>query len=610
MLSSRGRILASLLIPIAALALSTGYWWNQLQANQKLRETARQAAEYRVAQLASAVAQQTEILFQMTDTTLQTLANEYAVAERPAFLRSAMNMRDSFPAAADMQISVNDRQGRIVYSSVALTHPVSVADREYFRVHFRARKTGLFVGGPLIARTTKTWAIPFSRPMSGAHGLVGVVTIGISPVYLSQRWRELKLLPRDVVSIVRRDGRYLARSLSLQRAMTARVPASADWFRHPDRRQGLFESNSYFDGVHRLNGWQRLDGEDMVAVVGLDMDAVMQPVESHIRQVSLRNLAVNVLLLLGCLWIAWLMARLQRSRAMLQAIYDVLPVGIVVADARGRIVDCNRMSEQLLGQNRQTQLAGRIGSHCGRFLRSDGSPVDDADLPGLRALHGGQVVHHEEMGFVHPDEGMRWLSVSAIPGTDAGFGVIVAFVDVTQARDYRQAVEHIAFHDALTGLPNRRLLLDRLGTGLSQATRQSGRLAVAFLDLDGFKQVNDCHGHEAGDRLLISIAQRLQAAVRAGDTVARLGGDEFVVVLSNLGSNRERDEVLARIASAVALPVNLGTGQSVRISASIGVAMPPPEGCNAETLLHCADLAMYQAKQTGRYICHFRHDGP
>lgn len=610
MLPSRLRLAAALLVPAAALLLSSGYWWSQSLAHQKLLDTARQAAEHRAIQLASAVAQQTDTLLQMVDVTLQTLGNEYVDEEFSGFLRSVSYARASFPAVAEMQVSINNAQGQMVYSSVGLNHTISVADREYFRFHQRTARSGLFVGEPLLARTTGTWLIPISRPMFDKRGFAGVITIGIAPAYLLQRWHELQLLPRDVVYVIRRDGSYLARSLSLSQAMTEREPDEVPHPGRSGRRQGLLERDSDFDAVHRLIGWQKLGTGDMVAAVGLDLDAVMSPVESYITQSRLRSVAINILLLLVCVLITWLIMRLQRHRAMLQAIYDVLPVGVVVTDPQGHIVDCNQMSEQLLGLERKVQLSSDLSRFEGRLYHADGSRMSAAELPGMRALLGGELVHHEEVGFIHPaQKAMCWLSISAIPCSDAGYGVVIAFIDITHSRNHRQAVEHIAFHDALTGLPNRRLLSDRLNQALSRTARQPGRLVVCFLDLDGFKPVNDKHGHDAGDALLMEIAKRLQKVVRTGDTVARLGGDEFVVVLNGLGSAQEMDDVLERIAAAVATPVELGASQTAQVTASIGVAMHPEDGDDADTLLRYADQAMYRAKQSGQCICHFRREG-
>jgi diguanylate cyclase (GGDEF)-like protein len=208
--------------------------------------------------------------------------------------------------------------------------------------------------------------------------------------------------------------------------------------------------------------------------------------------------------------------------------------------------------------------------------------------------------------------------------------------DVTELHEHQQQVEHLAYHDALTGLPNRLLLADRLQQAVALAQRYQRSLAVCLLDLDGFKDVNDAHGHAAGDLLLRTVAQRLQACLRANDTVSRLGGDEFVLVLS-LGDPPESDiadagaafeAVLQRVAQALAEPVELAPAQApapapgavagagagdaavpapqaphppqARVAASMGLALYPADAREPDALIRLADQAMYRAKQRGR----------
>lgn len=164
-------------------------------------------------------------------------------------------------------------------------------------------------------------------------------------------------------------------------------------------------------------------------------------------------------------------------------------------------------------------------------------------------------------------------------------------------------LEHIAHYDALTHLPNRVLLADRMQQAMIHSQRYKQSLAVAFLDLDGFKAVNDQHGHDVGDQLLITLAQRMKAALREGDTLARIGGDEFVVVLTDLKQASDCESLLSRLLHAAAEPVNLGDYQ-LEVSASIGVTVYPQDGVDAEQLLRHADQAMYLAKQAGKNCYH------
>jgi len=171
-------------------------------------------------------------------------------------------------------------------------------------------------------------------------------------------------------------------------------------------------------------------------------------------------------------------------------------------------------------------------------------------------------------------------------------------LDVTPTRAHQDLVETMAFHDSLTGLPNRALLLERLQHSTLAAKRNGRNVAVCFVDLNGFKNVNDTLGHDAGDELLREVAMRLQDCVRANDTVARLGGDEFVLLLSDLNAPEESQMVLDRASEAVAREVILKDGRSAQVSASIGVAFFPSQANDPAELLSLADAAMYEAKKT------------
>ena len=160
-------------------------------------------------------------------------------------------------------------------------------------------------------------------------------------------------------------------------------------------------------------------------------------------------------------------------------------------------------------------------------------------------------------------------------------------------------LEALALQDALTGLANRRLLLDRMSMALAQARRGKTSMAVMYLDLDGFKQINDTLGHKAGDLLLISVAQRLTAAVREEDTVARLGGDEFAMSLPHISNRGDATRMAQKIVEAVSRPYDLD-GAKARITISIGIGIFPENGRDAEALMLAADAALYEAKRAGK----------
>jgi diguanylate cyclase (GGDEF)-like protein len=168
--------------------------------------------------------------------------------------------------------------------------------------------------------------------------------------------------------------------------------------------------------------------------------------------------------------------------------------------------------------------------------------------------------------------------------------------ELAAMHESQERLRHLAYHDTLTGLPNRGLLYDRLGVAVRQAHRRASGIGVLFLDLDDFKAVNDSRGHEAGDKVLVELAFRLRDGVRAGDTVARLGGDEFVVLLDGVAGPEDAARVAAKLLEAVRAPFRRG-GHDLFVTASIGVSTYPEDGASAEALLRSADAAMYDAKR-------------
>jgi diguanylate cyclase (GGDEF)-like protein/hemerythrin-like metal-binding protein/PAS domain S-box-containing protein len=193
-----------------------------------------------------------------------------------------------------------------------------------------------------------------------------------------------------------------------------------------------------------------------------------------------------------------------------------------------------------------------------------------------------------------------WLSVSVLHDESGnGTHYVAVFSNVAGLLQLRRELEHRANHDVLTGLPNRMALEDRAEVGLARADRAGSFLAICFMDLDGFKRVNDYFGHAAGDNLLKEIAHRIRLMIRGEDTLARMGGDEFVMILGDLRSPRECEPLLMKILEEVRRPVRIAEGEA-EVSASIGVAIFPSDGSDAATLIAKADQAMYQAKHAGK----------
>lgn len=234
--------------------------------------------------------------------------------------------------------------------------------------------------------------------------------------------------------------------------------------------------------------------------------------------------------------------------------------------------------------------------------------VFDKFLPYLQRALAGESVSYERLGPIRQHENV-WRTVSLNPwrdGSGAVVGVVHSALEVHQLKTTTEALRlaneqlrMLALHDQLTGLPNRHSLNERLDAALTRAARSHDPVALLFIDLDGFKRVNDEFGHAAGDEVLCEVAKRLQLAVRATDVVARFGGDEFVVLLDTEVDSDTPDVVCSRVLAALASPCTFDNGQAV-IGASIGVAMHPPLPNQADDLIRRADAAMYLAKQAGK----------
>ena len=288
----------------------------------------------------------------------------------------------------------------------------------------------------------------------------------------------------------------------------------------------------------------------------------------------------------------------QRARERLQlaaSVFSHAHEGIMITDPEGVILDVNKSFTRITGYERE-EVLGRNP----RLLKSDRHPPQYHETLWHDLLTKGhwygETWNRRKDGSVY----VETLNITAVNDESGRLQCYVGlFSDITAFKEHQNQLEHIAHHDALTNLPNRVLLNDRLQQAMHQTQRRKRSMAVVFLDLDGFKAVNDTHGHEMGDMLLIAVGQRLQTELREGDTLARVGGDEFVAILSDFGRPDECETVLERLLEATSRPVEL-KDVSLRVTASIGATIYPQDPSDPEQLMRHADQAMYQAKQDGR----------
>ena len=294
-------------------------------------------------------------------------------------------------------------------------------------------------------------------------------------------------------------------------------------------------------------------------------------------------------------------ADLRRREAQTEGRYrgllEAAPDAMVVVDQAGSIVLVNVRAEKQFGYARDELLGQPVTNiipdgFAERLIADDLRSTEDALAQVIGT--GIELVARRRDGSEFPIEIM--LSPLASP---EGVLVTAAIRDITVRRAFELQVTHTAHHDFLTGLPNRMLLSDRISQAIALAPRHDQRVAVLFLDLDGFKHINDSLGHAVGDRLLQSVAKRLLDTVRVSDTVSRQGGDEFVVLLSEAAEWVDVATVAKRMIASIG-EIHSVAGHELHITTSIGISVFPDDGADAETLIKNADTAMYQAKENGR----------
>jgi two-component system CheB/CheR fusion protein len=268
--------------------------------------------------------------------------------------------------------------------------------------------------------------------------------------------------------------------------------------------------------------------------------------------------------------------------------------GIIITDQDHRIVKVNKAFERITGYA-SAEVIGRDPRFLSSGRQSDAFYQEIWDCLAVDGFWEGEIWNRRKNGEAYPE----WLNVSPVCN-DAGqvTNYIALFNDLTRRKIEEQEIERLAFYDTLTGSANRYLLENRVNQTIHIASRNAGRFALLFMDLDRFKEINDVFGHEVGDELLKEVARRIQPVVRAKDTVSRLGGDEFILLMTDITRNTTVERV-KDILSRVAEPYAIGT-HKLTLSTSIGVAFYPDDALTYKELLKSADTAMYQAKANGR----------
>jgi len=375
-----------------------------------------------------------------------------------------------------------------------------------------------------------------------------------------------------------------------------------------DIRRGQLTAQARIEGLLASNRDVAAQLKQHVEELVADVQAQASALSSQLQQSRGADRALLVLVfMIGLLLLVLIaffsirtLSRQDREIRQAATVFESTGEGVIIIDPRGRIVAANQAFSDSSDYER-TELAGR---HI-RVLRSRRHrKAFYQQMFEAIAVNGrwqGEVYTRKKSG----DSILEWLTVNAVKDNEGRVSQYVAvFSDVAIVKRSLQQLDHLAHHDTLTDLPNRLLLQDRLDHAIHRAHRLGHRLAVLFLDLDRFKNINDTLGHAAGDQLLRIFAGRLSRLVREGDTVARLGGDEFMVLLEDYASDEDPHIVAQKLLDSLDEAFDI-QGHQLFITASIGISLYPDDGMTVDELVRNSDAAMYRAKQKGKNSYHF-----
>lgn len=502
-------------------------------------------------------------------------------------------------------ISVVDEHGEVVSSSQN-NGPVNYADRDFFIAQRDARDDRLFISPPVLGRVSGRWMIPLSLRLEGEDGnFAGVVVVAVSPVDVTRFLQRIDLKSQGLLELSGLDGVVRARRIG-QHSEFGLDASLLAWFER--RRQHpvgeFYDTGEALDGVSRLVSYRTMSDYPLMVTVATayaeELDATLQRRTTYL--VAALGVTLGVILFTGMLVILLQRQRaatdaLQSSEALFRATFHQAAMGIAHITPEGSILRVNqkfcrmlgRPSERLQGHNIFELSDVASASATRSFLQqlTSSAPSDSAELEKTYQRDDGTLLWVcEALGVVRDRQGQ------------AEFLVLVA-QDITARKNLEARLSYEAQHDVLTGLANRICFSEQLDRVLGLGRNQGRLSAVLYIDLDGFKAINDNYGHAAGDMLLQLVARRLEGCVRSEDTVARFGGDEFGILLTNLNSKQDCEVVARKVLNVVERPFQLG-GHVVRISASVGAAMYELHGRDGHELVALADKAMYSAKHAGK----------
>lgn len=519
-----------------------------------------------------------------------------------------------FPTDYNLYASIFDNEGNPVTSTVPgwRSSTISVKDLPYFQFHEVNCCAGLLIGQPTPSRFMGKTVIRFTRRLNKPDGsFAGVVSIAVEPKFLVTFQENVGPGNKDFVSVRLSTGPLLATKVSNTRDPVIFYRQNPIF----TEASGLIvePGEKFRDNEARYVAWKKLEKFPVVALSGFAVNSAMAPyyaAEKNYRQIAVFGSTVIILLSIVAAYVAAGVAKRRRMASEIAETYrlatDAANEGFYmlrpVLSRQGypedfTIEDCNNRAAELIGTSRNNLIGTRLSENSHAYFRKEMLALC------RQGLQKGLLEDEIRIAQGSPIRA-SWIYRRVVRSNS---GLAVTVRDISDAKQQEEALAHLANHDTLTKLPNRHWLNSYLPKALEHAAHGTRRLAIFFIDLDNFKNINDTLGHEAGDELLVQATQRLKESVRASDHVARLGGDEFVVILNHFEIEEDVTRVAKAIIHAISQPFTLDAGSGNQVNASIGISLFPQDGQDAEALLKHADIAMYAAKAAGKGRYAFYH---
>ena len=569
----------------------------------------------RLSNQASIVHDMIVLQFEAINTTLTNIRNEFLLKaeKQPGTLLSFQGRLSTLSEAMTTirTLSVMDAKGTVVASSHSELLGMNFSEREYFQAAAAAPNPNTLYLSPPFASSLKAWTLALSRAMVDSKGkFTGLVVASLNPILFKGILASTHYTSDVWASLAHGDGLVLIMSPEMGQVAGTNLDTPGSFY---SQLKESGQDSLVALGTIALTGEFRMIALKSISppslrmnkplIVGVTRDYAAiyagwrDELYLHIALFSLVCLLAGIGLFVTHRGLTRAARKaeeadrkLQASLEELESIFAISPDLLCIVDRNGQLRKLNPAVEKILGLPADTLV--------GTGLLDLVHPEDvDATKAALSRLTEKRDPISFTNRYSHPDGSFRYIEWRA---STIGGVCYLSARDITEHKEAEQRLEEMAYHDRLTGLPNRALFFNRFSQAISNAKRYQGRVGLLFIDLDGFKAINDTHGHDAGDTVLKTVAERLLNSVRGTDTVSRAGGDEFLVLLFEVASQDDAGQVARKLLDAVGEPVALPDRATGTVGASIGISIYPDDKDNMDALLVAADEAMYVSKSMGK----------